>query len=94
MKVTSSEECSQRDSVIVSYSVPPEVELGNDTLLCQGDELLLDAITLGAIYQWQDNSTSNSYTITNFGLYWVKVANAEGFSSSDSIAIGFSIPPW
>ena len=93
VEVTSIEGCFQSDSITTSYSVPPDIALGNDTLLCQGDELILDVTTPGAIYQWQDNSTSSSYTISGPGLFWVEVTNTDGCSGSDSIVIDFSVPP-
>ena len=93
VEVRSIEGCSQSDSITTNYSVPPNIELGNDTLLCQGDELLLDVTTPGAAYQWQDNSTASSYTVTDPGFYYVQVTNADGCSNSDSVSIEFSIPP-
>ena len=93
VKVTGVEGCSPGDSITVNYSIPPEVELGNDTLLCQGEELLLNVSTPEAAYQWQDNSTGNSYTVTNSGFYWVEVTNADGCSNSDSVTVDFSILP-
>ena len=93
VEVTSIEGCSQSDSITTSYSVPPDIKLGNDTLLCQGDELLLDVTTPGATYKWQDNSSTSSYTVTDPGLYHVEVTNIDGCSNSDSITIGFSISP-
>ena len=93
VEVISAEGCTQSDSIVISYSALPDAELGNDTLLCQGEELLLDVTNPGATYQWQDNSTTSSYTVTDPGFYWVEVTNADGCSNSDSVTIDFSIPP-
>ena len=93
VKVISAEGCFQSDSITISYSILPEVELGNDTMLCQGVELLLDVTNAGATYQWKDNSSASTYTVNDPGFYWVEVINADGCSNSDSVTIDFSIPP-
>jgi gliding motility-associated-like protein len=51
----------------------PDINLGADTLLCRGDEVLLDAFTYQAYYKWQDNSTKPFYLATQVGTYWVSV---------------------
>ena len=84
---------SAKDSIDINYSLRPEINLGNDTLLCQGTSLLLNATIPGGSYYWQDNSTANSYIVTDPGFYWVQVINADGCTNSDSINIDFSIPP-
>ena len=83
---------SYRDSLDINYSLL-EIYLGNDTLLCERASLLLDVTVPGASYYWQDNSTSNSYIVTEPGFYWVQVTNVHGCSNSDSITIDFSTLP-
>ena len=71
---------------------PPVVDLGNDTVLCVGDSLVLDVANQGATYVWQDNSTNSMYTVYQSGVYWVEVTNA--FSTvTDSIYINFESTP-
>lgn len=50
--------------------------LGNDTMFCQADSLLLDATYSSATYLWQDGSTNATYTANTPGLYWVEVQHA------------------
>ena len=50
--------------------------LGNDTTLCQGDSLLLDATYSSATYLWQDGSSNATYIANTPGLYWVEVQHA------------------
>ena len=65
---------------IDDFSVSPltlnqsEFELGNDTALCQGETLRLDATVNDASYVWQDNSTFSTLDATVSGTYWVKVS--------------------
>ena len=83
---------SVRDSIDINYSLP-EINLGNDTVLCQRTSLLLDATIQGASYYWQDSSIASSYLVADPGFYWVQVVDAHDCSNSDSINIDFSIPP-
>ena len=54
------------------------VHLGNDTTLCAGNSLLLNASTAGATYLWQDNSTNSTLNVTTSGSYWVQVSTSCG----------------
>jgi gliding motility-associated-like protein len=80
--------CSFRDSVILVVNPLPKINLGNDSLLCEPDELVLDAGSFGGYYEWSNGE--NSQTITaheNEGKIWVKVTDSKGCSSSDTIQI-------
>jgi len=70
----------------------PIVDLGNDTTLCQGDELLIDAYFPDAIYLWQDNSSNPTYNITQPGIYWVIVSLDEN-STTDTIVVQYNQVP-
>ena len=62
------------------------INLGNDTTLCQGGTLALDATTLNATYLWQDNSTNPTFNVNQQGTYWVQVT-VNNCNSSDTISI-------
>jgi gliding motility-associated-like protein len=66
--------------------------LGNDTILCNGDTLILNAYQPGASYEWQDSLTTDSvFVVTRPGTYWVQVTNGCG-TLSDSITVNFTSP--
>ena len=88
VEVTSSDGCSKRDSISINFSVPPTVNLGNDTILCNSPSLTLDATVPGANYIWQDGSGNPSFEVTSSGLYWIEVTRW-GCAGSDSIYIDF-----
>lgn len=67
---------------------PCSVNLGNDTTLCQGSSLVLNASTANATYQWQNNSTNPVFTVTNAGTYWVKVT-VNGCVARDTIVVSY-----
>ncbi len=72
----------------------PLVDIGNDTIICPGDTILLDA-GFGNSYQyiWKSHpsntiiGTSQFHSIDTSGQYSVKVINMYGVSISDTITI-------
>ena len=57
--------CRFRDSILVSYKPKPVVQLGNDTSLCVGESLMLDATNPGATYNWQDGNNQALYQVAD-----------------------------
>ena len=82
------------DTVTILQNSVPVVPLGNDTTLCSGQILLLDAANGGSTYLWQDNSATQTYMVTGAGAYSVTVTNGAGCSASDDINVNYiSAPP-
>jgi len=79
--------------VVVSDFIKPF--LGNDTVICDFDNILLNAGSEYAQYLWQDGSTESTFLATQSGTYWVLVTDAAGCSGGDTISIelGPFIPP-
>jgi gliding motility-associated-like protein len=71
----------------------PEITLGNDTLICNGNPLLLAPGAGFENYLWQDNSIQPTFTVNQSGLYWVEVGNEFGCTSRDSIEVTISEGP-
>ena len=70
------------------------INLGNDTIICQGASILLDATTPNASYLWNDNSTNPTYNVTQQGTYWVRVdIIGENCGNADSIYVEFKDAP-
>ena len=80
--------CSTRDSIVIVINTTPIIELGNDTVVCQGESITLNA-GLANNYLWSDSTTSTSIVVTNPGLYRVQ-ANNEQCIDADSILVSFS----
>ena len=93
VEVTDTNNCSKKDSITISYSVLPNVDLGNDTLLCEGESLLLGITNTGISYYWQDGSTDVFYIVNSPGLFWVEVINTDGCPGSDTVLINYSMSP-
>jgi gliding motility-associated-like protein len=72
--------------VVGNQDVPALPNLGRDTVLCNGQQLILNPGPFSN-YMWQDLSGSSTYTVTQEGSYSVTVENAAGCKGKDSITI-------
>lgn len=73
-------------SVNCGPATAPNVALGNDTVLCPGESLTLDAGNEGDTYSWSTGGSSQFETVTTSGVYTVTVTNSAG-STTDEIAV-------
>jgi len=63
-----------------------QVNLGKDTSFCPGNTLTLNAGNFTQ-YLWQNNTTNNNFTVTTTGKYFVRVTDADGCTTSDTIKV-------
>jgi len=80
--------CTASDTITIDEQDKPKVFLGEDSLLCLGMALRLDAFNYGAEYEWQDGSTAAWYDARISGKYFVTATNNCGVSA-DSIYLTF-----
>lgn len=87
VNITNPQNCSIQDSTFVTVHAIPVVDLGNDTTICIGAGLVLDAQNNGADYLWNTGNLTQSITIDEEGSYSVTVTNAQQCSASDTIEV-------
>ena len=82
--------CIGIDSISFNVEVSPIVDLGNDTTICDGANLLLDANDGVAFtsFLWSTLETTSSVTITSPGQYYVTLTNTNSCSNADTINVG------
>ena len=80
------------NSLCLTSGNGPIVNLGPDTTLCTGQQLVLNAANPGCTYRWQDNSTDSTFTVTVAGTYYVADSNSCGVGY-DTIVVSFTNPP-
>lgn len=80
------EHCTATDSVYIDLSNPPTVNLGKDTVICDGSALLLNAFNTEATYEWSDGSKEATLNVNQSGTYWVKTSIGQ-CSVTDTINI-------
>lgn len=83
--------CYSYDTVVVTYSTFPVVNLGPDTTLCEGSTLLLDAQNPGCTYLWNDGSTNQTLNVAAAGTYSVTVKNAAQCAKTDAITVSYEL---
>lgn len=76
------------DQVDVSVIQSPDIDLGPDTILCDGETILLSTNETGP-YVWQDNSTESFFLVSGPGTYSLTISNFCG-SGSDAVNIGYT----
>lgn len=76
-----------KDSAFVRKdALLPSIDLGPDTIFCAGTLLLSPGSFQGAHYRWPYGDTSQTFTVTKSGTYYVEVFNACN-SVSDTIDV-------
>ena len=64
------------DAITVSYHPEPEVNLGEDKRICDGEFIAFDVTqSFPSQYLWSNGSTLPTLTISDQGTFWVKVEN-------------------
>lgn len=90
--VTDANSCSGSDTLILVQHPSPVVNLGNDTAICSGTSLTLNAGNTGADFLWDDGSTNQTRDVTAEGNYFVTVSES-GCGRTDSIHITYVRDP-
>jgi len=73
------------DTINISFSTP-QINLGNDTILCPGQSLVLKNPIPGSTTVWSNYSTNNEISVSATGKYYVTV-KLGSCSTSDTINV-------
>lgn len=92
VKATSLDNCISKDSVRLVVSKIADTYLGQDSIICKLNNLLLDAGSGYNSYLWQNGNFAQTFLVdSNLGigphLIYVKVQNAFGCTQQDTIVI-------
>jgi gliding motility-associated-like protein len=93
VSVTNSEGCVVIDSIMLDTFPSPDIWLGQDSFVCEGGFLILDAGSMYPYYTWQDGSNSNKYEAVHAGIYVVGVKDQNQCTAWDSITLGSKPKP-
>jgi hypothetical protein len=85
VEVTDVNGCTNRDTILVTMNLNPEVDLGTDQNFCQGTTVTLDAGNGFTSYLWSTGATSASIDAAEHGEYWVEVTDANSCSNRDTV---------
>ncbi len=78
--------CVQTDSMTLTVLPVPQVDLGPDSLLCEGESITLDAGNPGAAYTWSNGAATQQLLVVSTGNYVVEV-NDGNCTGSDTVLI-------
>lgn len=92
--ITAQNNCGIAHDTIDIIELPDLVSfsLGNDTLICAGEQLLLEVNINNTTITWSDGSGGNSFIVNQAGTYYA-IANDLCSSVSDTIEINFLYAP-
>lgn len=83
--------CTVSDTIQLDYFNTLNFDLGIDTTLCPGEELILSPGNYNS-YLWQDYSSNSTFTVNSSGTYHVLV-NQNQCERSDTIHVDYLSPP-
>jgi hypothetical protein len=90
--VTNDAGCSSTsNSLDVILNVAPTVSLGEDMIVCDTDNVVLDAGSGFESYMWNDGSTGQTLAVTDSMDYWVTVTDANGCTGSDTVNVDVKV---
>ncbi len=87
VSVTNSYTCVGSDTIDVVLRENPVVNLGNDTTVCNGAVLTLNAGNDGINFFWNTGQTTNTITVHSAGTYIAFVTNSEACTKIDTIVV-------
>lgn len=74
-------------SKFINVLAPPQVDLGGDDFLCEGDFYTIDAGAGYAEYLWNTGDSTQTITVQNAGKYWVDAKNENGCIGTDTLML-------
>lgn len=81
------------DSVKVTFTELPKVDLGPDITVCPGEQVMLNAGNFDK-YLWEDTRTTSQFRIVDRpGYYWVTVTSPSGCTATDTVLISAETGP-
>lgn len=91
---TDANNCSNSDTINISYYPQFTVNLGNDVSYCYDTTHVLNAGNAGYTYLWSTGQTTQTITVSETNRYYVVVTDTHGCSQTDTINLYFSaLPP-
>ncbi|WP_162915677.1 T9SS type B sorting domain-containing protein [Paraflavitalea soli] len=79
--------CVARDSISVTTRPVTTFNLGNDTSVCEKEQVIVSVAASFNDYSWSNGTKVNSIIIKDSGLYWCEAVNQAGCAWRDSIHV-------
>ncbi|MDQ3052026.1 MAG: PKD domain-containing protein [Bacteroidota bacterium] len=85
--------CSVSDTLVLTVNPEIILALGNDTSICAGSLVILDAGPGFQAYLWSDGTSNSTLNVTLSGTYAVTVTDLFSCTASDSIVVTVNSNP-
>ena len=87
--------CIESDTAEIFMGTSLPIDLGNDTAICDGQTILLDAgyPTAGYTFRWNTGEITSKITVNSTGVYAVEVDHITGCLGIDSIVVTINLNP-
>lgn len=86
--------CNKKVATVEIVNTNPVVNLGNDTTICAGETLTLDAGNVTSTYVWSNsNNVNQTLEVNNAGNYVVQVTDTNGCTGIGSIVVNVNEAP-
>lgn len=84
--------CGDTGNVVITLNPAPDVDLGIDRLICDGDSVLLDAGNAGSTFNWSSGDDQQAIYVSATVMMWVEVSNVYGCKNRDTVEV--NVLPW
>jgi gliding motility-associated-like protein len=91
--VTDNNNCVAIDSVLITVFQPAVIDLGNDTAICFGDVLTLNAGPGFSSYLWQNGTSAQTLNASTPDIYHVTAVDANGCIVKDTLVLNINPLP-
>jgi len=85
--VTTAGGCTATDEITITVAPAPNVNLGPNIEICEGETVVLDAGNPGLDYAWNTGAETQTITVSASGNYGVVVTNGGGCSDNDMVTV-------
>ncbi len=87
LTVTNAAGCTYTDSIVVTESIRPVVDLGADISICPGTTATLAPVPEVGHYLWSTGDTTATITVATAGTYWLQITNGSGCTATDTVEV-------
>lgn len=84
--------CTETDQITVNYDTPVSLNLPQESFLCQGGTIILDAGVTGQDYLWSTGDQVQTTEVLSPGYYYLTVSNACGSVNDSTNVIQINEP--
>ncbi len=78
--------CFDSDTINIDFINDADLLLGNDTTICEGEEIVLQSKLTNAKYLWSNGTKNQTFTVKESGSYWLQTIT-DNCELTDSINI-------